>query len=43
MTPRPHVPLDRDKEILALIGLAIVITVLVDALGWFRTGLFFNR
>ena len=43
MTPLSHVQLTRDDKILVLLGLAAVISFLADALGWFRTGLSFNR
>ena len=42
MTPLSHVHPTRDDRIFVLLGLAAVITFLADALGWFRTGLFFN-
>jgi hypothetical protein len=42
MAPAPHLHGQRDDLILALLGLALLITFVADAIGWFRVGLFFR-
>lgn len=43
MTSKQHLSGRRDNLILVLLGLALLITFVADALGWFRTGPFFGR
>lgn len=42
MAPTSQLQHHRDDAILVLIGLALALTFVADALGWFTAGLFFR-